>query len=59
MDKRRIAVNFPLSLALFDAFPVLFFCCAVLVIGMRYQDPLYSMVREIEKCRGQCAVEGK
>lgn len=33
--------NFPLSLALFDALPVLFFCATVLVIGMKYKNTLF------------------
>lgn len=41
MSGKKKYEDFPLSLAIFDALPVLFFCCAVLVIGMRYQDPLF------------------
>lgn len=41
MSGKKKYEDFPLSLALFDALPVLFFCCAVLVIGMHYQDPLF------------------
>ena len=41
MSGKKKYEDFPLSLAFFDALPVLFFCCAVLVIGMRYRDPLF------------------
>lgn len=33
--------DFPLSLALFDALPVIFFCCAMLVISVKYKNKIF------------------
>lgn len=41
MSKKKNYEDFPLSLALFDALPVLFFCSAMVVIGVRYKNPLF------------------
>lgn len=41
MKNKKKYENFPLSLALFDALPVLFFCCSMLVIGIRYKSPAF------------------
>ena len=41
MKNKKKYENFPLSLALFDALPVIFFCCSIFVIGIHYKDPLF------------------
>lgn len=41
MSNKKRYEDFPLSLALFDALPVIFFCCGVLTIGMKYRNPVF------------------
>ena len=38
---RKKYEDFPLSLALFDALPVLFFSAAVVLIGLNYKNPFF------------------
>ena len=42
MPKRNYE-NFPLSLALFDALPVLFFCLSMILVGINYKNTLFMI----------------